>query len=86
MSATVLVCGKIFDGSSGGLTGPAEILVERNRIAGVGQSVNRPRGTKVIDLSDRTVSLDFIASLQDEASDPSRCSHPPGRPFCCSPA
>ena len=41
MSATVLVCGKVFDGASEELTGPAEILVEGNRIASIGRSVNR---------------------------------------------
>jgi hypothetical protein len=39
MSATVLVCGKVFDGASEELTGPVEILVEGNRIASVGRSV-----------------------------------------------
>ena len=41
MSATVLVCGKVFDGVSEELTGPAEILVEGNRIASIARSVNR---------------------------------------------
>lgn len=45
MSATVLVCGRIFDGASEELTGPAEILVEGNRIAGMERSVDRPPGT-----------------------------------------
>jgi imidazolonepropionase-like amidohydrolase len=60
MSATVLVCGEMFDGISEGLTGPAEILVEGNRVASVGRSVNRPPGAQVIDLSDRTVTPGFI--------------------------
>jgi imidazolonepropionase-like amidohydrolase len=60
MSATVLVCGEIFDGVSDGLTGPAEILVEGNRITSIGRSVNRPPGAQVIDLSNRTVSPGFI--------------------------
>ncbi len=60
MSPTVLVCGKVFDGISEGLTGPAEILIEGNRIASIGKSVNRPRGVQVIDLSDRTVTPGFI--------------------------
>jgi hypothetical protein len=34
MSATVLVCGKVFDGVCKALTGPAEILMKRNQIAG----------------------------------------------------
>jgi imidazolonepropionase-like amidohydrolase len=60
MSATVLVCGKVFDGVSEQLTGPAEILVEGNRIASIGRSVNRSLGVQVIDLSDRTVTPGFI--------------------------
>jgi imidazolonepropionase-like amidohydrolase len=60
MSATVLVCGKVFDGVSEELTGPAEILVKGNRIASVGRSVNRSPGVQVIDLSDRTVTPGFI--------------------------
>src|ERR1700730_16741514 len=60
MGATVLVCGKIFDGTSEELTGPAEILVAGNRIESIGRSINRPPGTRVIDLSDRTVSPGFI--------------------------
>jgi hypothetical protein len=44
MSAIVLVCGKMFDGASEELTGPAEILVEGKRIASVARSVNRPPG------------------------------------------
>lgn len=60
MTATVLVCGNIFDGLSEGLSGPAEILVEGNRIASIARSVNRPDGAQVIDLSDRTVTPGFI--------------------------
>jgi imidazolonepropionase-like amidohydrolase len=62
MSATVLVCGNMFDGSSEELSGPAEILVEGNRIASIGRSVNRPPGAQVIDLSDRTVTPGFIVT------------------------
>ena len=32
MSLVVLVCGNVFDGISDALTGPAEILVDGNRI------------------------------------------------------
>jgi len=60
MSATVLVCGNVFDGSSEELSGPAEILIEGNRIASIGPSVNRPHEAQLIDLSDRTVSPGFI--------------------------
>jgi hypothetical protein len=34
MSATVLVCGKVFDDASDSLTRPAEILVEGDRESG----------------------------------------------------
>ena len=60
MNATVLVCGKMFDGVSEELTAPAEILIEGNRIASVERSVGRPQGAQVIDLSDRTASPGFI--------------------------
>lgn len=60
MSATVLLCGEMFDGASDELIRPAEILVEGNRITGIGRYVTRPRGAHVIDLSDRTVSPGFI--------------------------
>jgi imidazolonepropionase-like amidohydrolase len=60
MSAIVVVCGRMFDGSSEELTGPAEIVVQGNRIASIGRSINRPTGARVIDLSDRTVSPGFI--------------------------
>jgi imidazolonepropionase-like amidohydrolase len=60
MKATVLVCGRVFDGISEELTGSAEILIEDNRITGIGRSVDRPSSARVIDLSDRTVSPGFI--------------------------
>lgn len=60
MTALVLVCGNVFDGVSDSLGGPAEILVEGNRITKVGRSVGRPPGARVIDLSGRTVSPGFI--------------------------
>lgn len=60
MSAMVLVCGSMFDGESERLTGPAEILIDGDRITSVGRSVDRPSETQVIDLSDRTVSPGFI--------------------------
>ena len=60
MNALILVCGNIFDGISDALTGPAEILVEDNRIAKIAPSVGRSSGARVIDLSRRTVSPGFI--------------------------
>ena len=53
MDALVLACGKVFDGISDTLTGPAEILVRDNRIAQIERSVERPPGARVIDLSER---------------------------------
>jgi imidazolonepropionase-like amidohydrolase len=60
MSALVLVCGRVFDGLSDTLTGPAEILVEGNRTTKIERSLGRPPGARVIDLSKRTVSPGFI--------------------------
>ncbi|MBF6612216.1 MAG: hypothetical protein IVW55_03725 [Chloroflexi bacterium] len=60
MKVLVLVCGKVFDGVSDTLAGPAEILVQDNRIAEIARSVERPPGAWVLDLSDRTVSPRFI--------------------------
>ena len=60
MNAVVLLCGNVFDGLSDALTGPAEILVEGNRISRIERSLGRPPDAWVIDLSERTVSLGFI--------------------------
>ncbi len=60
MSASVLVCGRMFDGTSEELNGPIELSVERNRITSIARSVKRPRGAQVIDLSDHTVCPGFI--------------------------
>jgi len=60
MSDIILLCGRMFDGVSETLSGPMEILVEKNRITRVARSVERPAGAEVIDLSDRTVSPGFI--------------------------
>ncbi len=60
MSAFVLKCGKLFDGVSDRLTGPAEILVEGDRITEIGPSVRRPSDAQTVDLSERTVSPGFI--------------------------
>jgi hypothetical protein len=54
MSVVVLVCGNVFDGISDTLTGPAEILVEGNRIGTIERSLGRPPGARVIDLPERT--------------------------------
>ena len=60
MSKTVLICGRFFDGLSDALAGPAEILIENDVIADVGQAVGRPASATVIDLADRTVTPGFI--------------------------
>jgi len=72
MRATVLMCGKIFDGVAEELAGPAEILVEGKRIKGMGRSVSRPPGAEVIDLSGRTVSPGFIDTHVHLTMDASR--------------
>ena len=60
MSAAVILCGKIFDGISDRLTGPAEILIENGLISEIAPAVRLPSGAQVIDLLDRTVSPGFI--------------------------
>jgi imidazolonepropionase-like amidohydrolase len=60
MTKTVVICGKLFDGLSDVLLGPSEILIEDDTITEVSPSVGRPRGAKVLDLSNRTVSPGFI--------------------------
>jgi len=60
MTASVLRCGKLFDGLADRLTGPAEILVDGDRIVEIGASVRRPPDAQTIDLSQRTVSPGFI--------------------------
>jgi imidazolonepropionase-like amidohydrolase len=60
MSKSVLICGRLFDGSSDTLTGPSEILIENGVIADISQAVGRPASATVVDLSDRTVMPGFI--------------------------
>jgi len=60
MSKSVLICGRLFDGSSDTLTGPIEILIENGVIADISQAVGRPASATVVDLSDRTVMPGFI--------------------------
>jgi imidazolonepropionase-like amidohydrolase len=60
MTKTVIVCGKLFDGSSDALIGPTEILIDEGVIAELSGSVGRPSGAAVIDLSHGTVSPGFI--------------------------
>jgi len=61
MGAPVLIrAGNLWDGRSDAPSGPMEILVDGERIAAVEESVRCPPGTKIIDLSDRTVTPGFI--------------------------
>lgn len=60
MSRTVVICGHLFDGLGDALLGPAEILIEDDTIVALSDSVGRPPGAAVIDLSARTVSPGFI--------------------------
>jgi len=59
-SATVLRCGRIYDGKSASLTGPLEILVDRGKIVWMSPAVGRPLGATVIDLSNRACFPGFI--------------------------
>jgi imidazolonepropionase-like amidohydrolase len=60
VSTSVLVCGAVFDGVSAKLEGRTEIVVRNGVIVEMGQSVSRPEGAELIDLSERTVSPGFI--------------------------
>jgi imidazolonepropionase-like amidohydrolase len=72
VSASVLVCGAVFDGISEELGGRAEILVHDGRISAIGDSVDHPDGAEVIDLSERTVSPGFIDTHVHLTMDASR--------------
>jgi imidazolonepropionase-like amidohydrolase len=60
VAESVVVCGAVFDGVSGALGGPTEILVREGVIVEMAPTVSRPDGAEVIDLSERTVSPGFI--------------------------
>lgn len=60
VSASVLVCGAVFDGVSEEPGGRTEILVRDGLIAEIGRSVDHPDGAEMIDLSERTVTPGFI--------------------------
>jgi imidazolonepropionase-like amidohydrolase len=57
---TVLTCGQVFDGRRASDSGYQEILVDGDRIADIGESVRRPAGARVVDLTNRTVMPGFI--------------------------
>jgi imidazolonepropionase-like amidohydrolase len=60
MSESVVVCGAVFDGSSGDLAGRTELLVRDGVVVELAPTVSRPEGAEVIDLSERTVCPGFI--------------------------
>ena len=72
MSASVLICGAVFDGVSPELAGRTEIAVRDDVLVEIGRSVSRPDDAKVIDLSDRTVSPGFIDTHVHLTMDASR--------------
>jgi imidazolonepropionase-like amidohydrolase len=51
----VLHAARLLNIENGNLTTPGEILIQGDRIAAVGQSVNHPAGSQVIDLGDTTL-------------------------------
>lgn len=53
-------CGRLYDGTCDAMHSNWEILVEDDRIQEVGARVTCPEGTKVIDLSDCTVTPGMI--------------------------
>jgi len=56
----VIRAGRVFDAATGTLLGAREILVRRNRIEAVSESVASPAGARVIDLSAYTVTPGLI--------------------------
>ncbi len=60
MTTAVVICGNVFDGRDDRLLGPTEILIEDDTIVELSRSAGRPVGTKIYDLSDRTVAPGFI--------------------------
>ncbi len=54
-STIVLHAARLLDVETGNIVSPGEILVQGDRIAAVGASVNRPAGAQVIDLGDTTL-------------------------------
>ncbi len=58
--AIVLHAARLLEIDSGKMLTPGEILVQGERIAGVGSSVRRPEGAEVIDLGDTTLMPGLI--------------------------
>lgn len=59
-NSKLIICGKLFDGIHPQLRNNTEILIEGNRICGVGENLSRPAGADVIDLSHLTVTPGLI--------------------------
>ena len=72
MSASVLICGAVFDGVSAELAGRTEIAVREDVIVEIGHTVVHPDDAELIDLSDRTVSPGFIDTHVHLTMDASR--------------
>ncbi|MGA2212601.1 MAG: amidohydrolase family protein [Bryobacteraceae bacterium] len=51
----VLHAGRLLDVETGAITAPGEVLVQGDRIAAAGASVNHPPGAQIIDLGDTTL-------------------------------
>jgi imidazolonepropionase-like amidohydrolase len=58
--AIVLHAARMLDVESGKIIAPAEILIQNDRIAGIGPGVSRPAGAQVIDLGDVTLMPGLI--------------------------
>jgi imidazolonepropionase-like amidohydrolase len=54
-SPIVLHAARVLDVETGNITAPGEVLIQGDRIAAVGPSVNHPAGARVIDLGDTTL-------------------------------
>src|SRR5580698_2623636 len=54
-SPIVLHAARLLNIETGNITAPGEVLIQGDRIAAVGQSVNRPAGAQIIDLGDTTL-------------------------------
>ncbi len=59
-SPIVLHAARVLDVETGNITAPGEVLIQGDRIAAVGPSVNHPAGARVIDLGYTTVMPGLI--------------------------
>jgi len=60
MGYTKLICGKLYDGIHNTLQKDMEILIEGKRIKEAGAALPCPEGTKIVDLSNLTVTPGMI--------------------------